>query len=281
MSIEKQHGRRRAGGNLPATPSAVDLVMAAPAAASTLSRRDAIRAEQRTRHRGLGGTARQLSDLAVATGAGQKVGIALAVTGLALAVTVPGTTPALATEGTGSVAAEAAMVTADSAASVSFSRPSVGSSLDADGKLHQTLTATAAKVTPAAAKGTLGAPLDSLTPTSGFGARVNPLTGQLGEEHTGQDFAIACGTPVHAAAGGTVTFAGWHPYGGGNRVVIDHGNGLSSTYNHLSSIEVKVGQKLTRGQELALSGTTGASTGCHLHFEVMIDGKTVDPLGWL
>ena len=80
-----------------------------------------------------------------------------------------------------------------------------------------------------------------------------------------------------AAASGKVTFAGWHAYGGGNRVVIDHGNGLETTYNHLSSSSVQVGQKVNRGDAVALSGTTGASTGCHLHFEVMVNGEVVDP----
>ncbi|WP_035748811.1 M23 family metallopeptidase [Arthrobacter sp. 35W] len=279
MSIEKQHGRRRAGGPSAAATSVLE---AAPALQVALpSRRDAIRAEQRTRHSGLGGAVRQLSDLATAAGAGQKVGLALAVTGLALAVTVPSTSPAMANGEESLVPMQTSVVSADASASVSFARPSVGSDLDADGKLHQTLAATAAKVTPEAAKGVLAAPLDTLTPTSGFGQRINPLTGQLGENHTGQDYAATCGTAVHAAAGGTVTFAGWHQYGGGNRVVVDHGNGLSTSYNHLSSIEVKVGQKLERGDRLALSGTTGASTGCHLHFEVMVNDKTVDPLGWL
>nr|WP_246279701.1 M23 family metallopeptidase [Psychromicrobium silvestre] len=147
--------------------------------------------------------------------------------------------------------------------------------------MHETLSVSAAEVTPAAAKGSLSAPLRTLVPSSPFGYRVNPLTGALGELHTGQDFAIACGTEVFAAAGGTVTFAGWHNGGGGNRVVIDHGNGLSTSYNHNSSLTVKVGQKVNRGDQVALSGSTGASTGCHLHFEVMVNDKTVDPLGWL
>ena len=73
----------------------------------------------------------------------------------------------------------------------------------------------------------------------------------------------------------------FHQYGGGNRVVIDHGNGLETTYNHLSSFSVKEGQTVSRGEAIALSGTTGASTGCHLHFEVQVNGEVVDPTGWL
>ncbi|GAA4657368.1 hypothetical protein GCM10025779_23420 [Arthrobacter cryoconiti] len=136
-------------------------------------------------------------------------------------------------------------------------------------------------MSPQAAKGTLSAPLAELVESSPFGARINPLTGAVGEIHGGKDFAVQCSTAVLAAAGGTVTYAQWHEFGGGNRVVVDHGNGLATTYNHLSSIGVKVGQKVERGQQIALSGTTGNSTGCHLHFEVMVDDTKVDPQGWL
>ncbi len=67
------------------------------------------------------------------------------------------------------------------------------------------------------------------------------------------------------------------PYGGGNRIVVDHGNGLKSTYNHLAAIETSVGATVTAGQRLAAAGTTGNSTGCHLHFEVLLNGQTVNP----
>ncbi|WP_288024239.1 M23 family metallopeptidase [Arthrobacter sp.] len=218
----------------------------------------------------------------LAHGAGQKVGIALAATGLALAVTVPSATGvSLASVDTNHVAAAETVVTAASDVAINFDAPAIASALNPDGQLKETLKVKASNVTPQAAKGTLSAPLRTLTPTSPFGSRLNPLTGAMGEMHTGQDYAIQCSTAVFAAAGGTVTFAGWHPYGGGNRVVIDHGNGLSTSYNHLSSIGVKVGQKVQRGDQVALSGSTGASTGCHLHFEVIVDDQTVDPMGWL
>jgi murein DD-endopeptidase MepM/ murein hydrolase activator NlpD len=103
----------------------------------------------------------------------------------------------------------------------------------------------------------------------------------MGDFHRGQDYVAQCGTSVMAAATGTVTFVGWHQYGGGNRVVVDHGNGLETTYNHLSSFNVTEGQTVSRGDVIALSGTTGASTGCHLHFEVQVNGEVVDPTGWL
>lgn len=127
----------------------------------------------------------------------------------------------------------------------------------------------------------LRAPLASTIVTSPFGHRVNPLTGAMGELHTGLDFAGACGTPVLAAARGKVTEAGWSPYGGGNRIVVDHGKGLKTTYNHLASIGVSKGQTLAQGGRIAAVGTTGSSTGCHLHFEVMVNNRTVNPASYL
>lgn len=148
-------------------------------------------------------------------------------------------------------------------------------------KVETTLKVKAAEMTTESSKGTLSAPLQTLVPSSAYGMRVNPLTGAAGEFHRGKDFAVTCGTQVLAAASGVVTFAGWHEYGGGNRIVVDHGNGLATTYNHNSSLTLKVGDKVTRGDVVALSGTTGNSTGCHLHFEVMVNDDVVDPDGWL
>ena len=101
--------------------------------------------------------------------------------------------------------------------------------------------------------------------------------------HSGRDYAIPCGTPVYAAANGTVILSG---YSGsyGNRVVVDHGlvrgEGLATTYNHLSSIRKHSG-RVSRGQLIGYSGTTGRSTGCHLHFETLENGDFVDPRTWL
>lgn len=135
--------------------------------------------------------------------------------------------------------------------------------------------------TPVTPSKLLSNPLKVMTPSSPFGIRVSPITGAVDEFHRGQDYSAACGTDVMAAAGGTVIYSQWHPYGGGNRVEIDHGNGLITTYNHLSASKVKVGQKVERGEVIALSGTTGASTGCHLHFEVEVNHNVVNPLPWL
>ncbi len=228
-----------------------------------------------------------MTDFAAASGLGQKAGIALAATGLALTVTVPVTGPVMATPAPGQAAlavsaAPQPEVTAEAAAQIDFSRSSVVTQGDPDGKLKQLLSAqSAGSITRAASAGSLGPPLAQLVTASPFGFRVSPITGGSGDFHRGQDYVAQCGTSVMAAASGTVTFVGWHQYGGGNRVVVDHGNGLETTYNHLSSASVKVGQTVSRGDVVALSGTTGASTGCHLHFEVQINGEVVDPTGWL
>jgi murein DD-endopeptidase MepM/ murein hydrolase activator NlpD len=127
----------------------------------------------------------------------------------------------------------------------------------------------------------LRAPLASVNVSSPFGLRGNPLTGAAGEMHTGLDLAGACNTPVLAAAAGKVTEAGWSPYGGGNRIVVDHGKGLKTTYNHLASVGVSKGQALGKGSRIGAVGTTGNSTGCHLHFEVMVKDRTVNPAAYL
>ncbi|MBV8722831.1 MAG: peptidoglycan DD-metalloendopeptidase family protein [Candidatus Eremiobacteraeota bacterium] len=113
------------------------------------------------------------------------------------------------------------------------------------------------------------------TITSPFGWRSNPFGGSP-EFHQGLDIAAPTGTTVAAAAGGTVIMAQW--YGGyGNYILIDHGGGYSTGYGHLSAIYVSSGQTVTRGQAIGAVGSTGQSTGPHLHFEVRINGKPVDP----
>jgi hypothetical protein len=129
-------------------------------------------------------------------------------------------------------------------------------------------------------EGSLMAPLELLTSSSPFGFRVSPITGTGGDFHLGQDFAAGCGTRVYSADAGVVRAAGWHPWGGGNRVEIDHGNGLITTYNHLEAIAVRTGDSVQVGQVIARVGTTGWSTGCHLHFETILNGKHTSPLNW-
>jgi len=108
-----------------------------------------------------------------------------------------------------------------------------------------------------------------------FGKRIDPFTGQLAM-HEGIDFEVDSGTPVHAAAGGVVIFAGPHPQYG-NLVEIDHGDGLSTRYAHLSKVLVTKGEIVLRGREVGRSGATGRATGPHLHFEVRYKAVAVNP----
>lgn len=116
--------------------------------------------------------------------------------------------------------------------------------------------------------------------TDGFGGRRNPFGGSSSEFHAGQDIATLWGTTVIAAANGIVTFAGWQN-GYGQIVIIDHGNGVTTRYGHLSGIDVAVGQSIERGQQLGRVGSTGRSTGPHLHYEIRINDEPVDPLQYL
>ena len=122
-------------------------------------------------------------------------------------------------------------------------------------------------------------PTPSKLITSGFGYRSDPFNGGSAF-HSGIDFGDPCGTPVGATRPGKVTFAG--PAGGyGNRVVIDHGEGITSSYNHLQQITVLIGDEVTQSNAVGLVGTTGRSTGCHLHFEIMVNGGFTDPMPYL
>jgi murein DD-endopeptidase MepM/ murein hydrolase activator NlpD len=115
--------------------------------------------------------------------------------------------------------------------------------------------------------------------TSGFGYRTDPL-GRGTRFHAGQDIGAATGTPIVAATAGTVAYAGWES-GYGNYTCIDRGAGFATCYGHQSKILVSVGQVVAQGQEIGLVGSTGASTGPHLHFEVRINGVPRDPMPYL
>ena len=117
------------------------------------------------------------------------------------------------------------------------------------------------------------------TVTSGFGYRVHPILGKR-LMHTGIDIAAASGTAIWAADSGSVVYAAWIS-GYGNTVAIDHGGGVSTLYAHQSSIAVGYGQKVKKGQLIGSVGSTGYSTGPHLHFEVRVNGSPVDPMGYL
>ena len=111
--------------------------------------------------------------------------------------------------------------------------------------------------------------------SSRFGLRVHPITGEK-KSHTGIDIASNQGTAVYASDGGSVTLAGWNG-GYGNCIMIDHGNGYVTLYGHLSSISVSVGQTVSQGATIGAVGSTGNSTGPHLHFEVLKNGTRIDP----
>lgn len=132
--------------------------------------------------------------------------------------------------------------------------------------------------TPETAPGALAWPVTGVI-TSPFGWRKSPFRSSP-EFHQGLDIGADMGTPVKAAASGTIISAGW--YGGyGNYILIDHGGGMSTGYGHLSRIDVSNGQQVQRGQLIGAVGSTGMSTGPHLHFEVRISGKPVDPTAYL
>lgn len=123
------------------------------------------------------------------------------------------------------------------------------------------------------------APVTGRAAGSGFGWRVDPITGQSAL-HTGLDFQADTGTPILAAAGGMVVTQEFHP-AYGNMVEIDHGNQLVTRYAHASKTMVKRGDIVRRGQKIAEVGTTGRSTGAHLHFEVLVQGVFQDPQKFL
>lgn len=115
---------------------------------------------------------------------------------------------------------------------------------------------------------------------SGFGGRRNPFGGNSYEFHSGQDIDAPWGAPVIAGASGKVTFVGWQN-GYGQLVIVDHGGGLTTRYGHLSNIAAFLGQTVNRGELLGKVGSTGRSTGPHLHYEVRINDEPVNPLRYL
>jgi len=121
-----------------------------------------------------------------------------------------------------------------------------------------------------------GRPIDKGWISSYYGKRTDPFSGKL-EMHKGLDFASRAGTPVKAVASGVVTWAGKR-YGYGNLVEINHGNGYTTRYGHNEKILVEVGDAVKKGDPISLMGSTGRSTGPHVHFEVLLRDRQVDPL---
>lgn len=132
---------------------------------------------------------------------------------------------------------------------------------------------------PVAGSGFLASPLPGAIVTSTFGPRVHPIFGTV-RMHDGVDFGASNGTPIRAAAAGTVVSAGARG-GYGNATILDHGNGVATLYAHQSELYVTAGTVVTAGQVIGAVGSTGFSTGPHLHFEVRLSGAPVDPLPYL
>lgn len=122
-------------------------------------------------------------------------------------------------------------------------------------------------------------PAPSRDITSPFGNRIDPLLGKLAL-HPGIDFRASTGAPIKSAGAGTVVLAG-EVNGYGNMVEIDHGQGVTTRYGHLSKFNVRTGQKVEEGQVIGLAGSTGRSTGSHLHYEIRRNGTPINPIGFL
>ncbi|HWT01383.1 MAG TPA: M23 family metallopeptidase [Pyrinomonadaceae bacterium] len=145
--------------------------------------------------------------------------------------------------------------------------------------------AAASRVPVAPKAGAASASIPSIWPVvgslrSGVGTRKNPFGGSSYEFHKGQDISAPMGTPINATADGVVVIAR-RLRGYGNGIYIDHGNGIETRYGHLSRIDVIEGQPVKKGQHLGLVGSTGRSTGPHLHYEVRINGQPTSPLLYL
>ncbi|MBP9160250.1 MAG: M23 family metallopeptidase [Flavobacteriales bacterium] len=123
-------------------------------------------------------------------------------------------------------------------------------------------------------------PTDETRISSGFGERMHPIY-KIEKPHMGLDFTSPTGTKIHATGDGRVSFAGYNASGFGDHVVIDHGFGYETLYGHMSKINVREGQRVKRGDTIGEVGSTGLSTGPHLHYEVHKDGAPVDPVNFL
>jgi murein DD-endopeptidase MepM/ murein hydrolase activator NlpD len=125
-----------------------------------------------------------------------------------------------------------------------------------------------------------GRPVDSAYLTSGFGVRSDPFRARAAM-HPGIDLAGPLGTPVYATADGVVDRSEWNNGGYGNLIEIDHGQGIQTRYGHLSQRIAQPGQRVHRGDLIGLMGSTGRSTGSHLHYEVRLAGQAIDPISFV
>jgi murein DD-endopeptidase MepM/ murein hydrolase activator NlpD len=159
--------------------------------------------------------------------------------------------------------------------------------VDSAGVIGGRIGATATPASVRALQGNLGmsnvvnlaSPLAEIEVTSGWGDRVHPIHGDV-RMHDGADLTADLGDPVHSVADGLVSFAGERG-GYGNLVIVDHGGGFETRYAHQQELYVSTGDLVRSGELVGSVGSTGASTGPHLHFEVRRDGQSVDPSPWL
>jgi murein DD-endopeptidase MepM/ murein hydrolase activator NlpD len=161
---------------------------------------------------------------------------------------------------------------------------SLGNEIDAanqnlNARLDQLSLAESVLLRPKAWQLPSKAPLNVGLQSSSFGKRIDPFNGNQ-VFHEGIDFVGDSGTPIMAAASGKVSFAAFHPQYG-NMIDLDHGNGITSRYAHASKLAVKVGEQVNAGQTIALLGSTGRSTGPHLHFEIRYKGIAQNPLRFI
>jgi murein DD-endopeptidase MepM/ murein hydrolase activator NlpD len=182
------------------------------------------------------------------------------------------------------LAAARAAQAADDAATAH--RETVSSELQSElaARAREELGAAGSKdgATVAPRRGALAWPVQGRV-SSPFGMRVHPITGEY-KLHTGVDLSAPCGTPIRAARDGVVVASGWNSAYGWRTVVSHGGVGgvlLTTTYNHQARLGAQVGDRLGTGQVLGVVGSTGYSTGCHLHFELFVNSSLVDPAPWL
>lgn len=175
-------------------------------------------------------------------------------------------TAAQATDGEAAVASVAASSAVESASDPQF-RSLFNSWKMADGEGQATASIPSQK------------PVDSLTLSSSYGIRSDPFTGRA-RRHAGIDIPGPLGTPIYATADGMAEHAGWMN-GYGNLIRLGHGGGLETRYGHMSALAVSPGDRVRKGQLIGYMGSTGRSTGSHLHYEVRIDGSPVNPMPFL
>lgn len=164
------------------------------------------------------------------------------------------------------------------------SRPAMGGPLErigAEDGVHDLYEAwnSLAELGRAAASIPGRVPVSQFNYTSNFGVRYDPFNGGAAM-HAGVDMAGSYGEPIVSTAEGVVVKAGWAS-GYGNMVEVDHGRGITTRYGHMSRVQVKIGDRVTAGDQIGKMGSTGRSTGTHLHYEVRVDGQAVDPMPYL